>query len=158
MNAKEYGIPQSRNRVFFISTLDKIDNLNIPKTDLLFEAKDILENEVEEKYYLTDKKILSLKRIGSAFEGQFKPKNINDFVVAKCLLTEVSKSESNFIIINNRIRRLTPLECWRLMGWSVEDFQKVSFLSDTQLYKQAGNSIVVQVLEKILKSIYKEIE
>ena len=52
----------------------------------------------------------------------------------------------------------TPLECWRLMGFDDEDFYKAqqSGVSDTQLYKQAGNSIVVNVLEKIFKNLYKE--
>ena len=51
-----------------------------------------------------------------------------------------------------RIRRLTPLECWRLMGFSDEDFRAAEadeINSDTQLYAQAGNSIVVNVLEAI---------
>lgn len=49
-----------------------------------------------------------------------------------------------------RIRKLTPKECWRLMGFSDEDFDEAAKLnSDTQLYKQAGNSIVVNVLEAI---------
>ena len=58
-----------------------------------------------------------------------------------------------------RIRKLTPLECWRLMGFDDEDFYKAqqSGVSDTQLYKQAGNSIVVNVLEKIFKNLYKEV-
>jgi len=53
-----------------------------------------------------------------------------------------------------RIRKLTPLECWRLMGFDDEDFQKAAAVnSNTQLYKQAGNSIVVNVLEGILKQL-----
>ena len=49
-----------------------------------------------------------------------------------------------------RIRKLTPLECWRLMGFTDEDFEKAEEVnSNTQLYKQAGNSIVVPVLEGI---------
>ena len=49
-----------------------------------------------------------------------------------------------------RIRKLTPKECWRLMGFTDEDFEKAQEVnSDTQLYKQAGNSIVVQVLQAI---------
>lgn len=46
-----------------------------------------------------------------------------------------------------RIRKLTPRECWRLMGFTDEDFDKAASVnSNTQLYKQAGNSIVKQVL------------
>lgn len=54
-----------------------------------------------------------------------------------------------------RIRKLTPRECWRLMGFSDEDFDKAKAagISDTQLYKQAGNSIVVDVLMAIFKEL-----
>ena len=53
-----------------------------------------------------------------------------------------------------RIRKLTPRECWRLMGFTDEDFDKASeVVSDTQLYKQAGNSIVVDVLEAIFREM-----
>lgn len=60
--------------------------------------------------------------------------------------------------IDFKIRKLTPKECWRLMGFSDNDFQKASDtgLSNTQLYKQAGNSIVVDVLEKIFKNLFLE--
>ena len=55
-----------------------------------------------------------------------------------------------------RIRKLTPKECWRLMGFSDESFDKAKAtgISDSQLYKQAGNSIVVNVLEKILEELF----
>lgn len=55
---------------------------------------------------------------------------------------------------NLRIRKLTPRECWRLMGYDDEDFDKASQVcSNTQLYKQAGNSIVVNVLVAILNNL-----
>jgi site-specific DNA-cytosine methylase len=54
-----------------------------------------------------------------------------------------------------RIRKLTPKECWRLMGFTDEDFCKAEKVnSNTQLYKQAGNSIVVNVLEEIFKQMF----
>lgn len=54
-----------------------------------------------------------------------------------------------------RIRKLTPKECWRLMGFDDIDFEKAQKVnSNTQLYKQAGNSIVVNVLEKIFKNLF----
>lgn len=57
---------------------------------------------------------------------------------------------------NLRIRKLTPKECWRLMGFDDEDFDKAAQVnSKTQLYKQAGNSIVVNVLEAIFKELFK---
>lgn len=56
---------------------------------------------------------------------------------------------------NLRIRKLTPLEYWRLMGFDDEDFYKAEKVdSNTQLYKQAGNSIVVNVLEEIFKKLF----
>lgn len=57
-----------------------------------------------------------------------------------------------------RIRKLTPLECWRLMGFRDEAFYKAQELgiSDSQLYKQAGNSIVVNCLYYIFKNLFKE--
>ena len=56
-----------------------------------------------------------------------------------------------------RIRKLTPLECWRLMGFDESDFRKAEKVnSNSQLYKQAGNSIVVNVLENIFKKLLVE--
>lgn len=57
----------------------------------------------------------------------------------------------------SQIRKLTPLECWRLMGFNDSDFYAAQAVnSDTQLYKQAGNSIVVNVLEAIMGNLLKE--
>ena len=57
---------------------------------------------------------------------------------------------------NLRIRKLTPKECWRLMGFDDVDFERAAKVnSNTQLYKQAGNSIVVNVLEQILKKLFE---
>lgn len=56
-----------------------------------------------------------------------------------------------------RIRKLTPKECWRLMGFSDEDFHKAEAVnSNAQLYKQAGNAIVVNVLEAIFGAMIGE--
>lgn len=70
--------------------------------------------------------------------------------VAQTLTTSCNQGT----LINYRIRKLTPCECWRLMGFADEQFKKdEKVCSNTQLYKQAGNSIVVQVLEGIFKSL-----
>ena len=78
----------------------------------------------------------------------------------KKLSTILCKRNNNCALIekNNdcdlQIRKLTPKECWRLMGFDDEDFEKAEKInSNTQLYKQAGNSIVVNVLEEILKNL-----
>lgn len=58
-----------------------------------------------------------------------------------------------------RVRKLTPLECWRLQGFEDKDFEKAAKVcSNTQLYKQAGNSITVQVLEGILRNLIPQDE
>ena len=63
-------------------------------------------------------------------------------------------ADSMGTVDNYRIRKLTPKECWRIMGFDDEDFRKAEQVnSNTQLYKQAGNSIVVNVLEGILKNL-----
>lgn len=68
-------------------------------------------------------------------------------------------ADSMGTVDNYRIRKLTPKECWRLMGFDDEDFRKAEQVnSNTQLYKQAGNSIVVNVLEAILKNLLEEEE
>jgi DNA (cytosine-5)-methyltransferase 1 len=63
--------------------------------------------------------------------------------------------EPRKIMTKYRIRKLTPLECWRLMGFEDDDFNKCkeAKISDSQLYKMAGNSIVVDVLEAILSNL-----
>lgn len=62
------------------------------------------------------------------------------------------------MLTDHGVRKLTPRECWRLMGFTDSDFDKAQeACSDTQLYKQAGNSIVVQVLEGILKNLIEEV-
>ena len=92
-------------------------------------------------------------------------------------ITKSSWQENNFLIVASRgrdsknpsdrkdnyavelpeyrIRKLTPKECWRLMGCSDEDFHKAEQVnSNSQLYKQAGNAIVVDVLEAIFKQMF----
>ena len=66
-------------------------------------------------------------------------------------------ADSMGTVDNYRIRKLTPKECWRLMGFDDADYRKAEQVnSNTQLYKQAGNSIVVNVLEAILKNLLEE--
>lgn len=66
-------------------------------------------------------------------------------------LTVADIEKINYVETKYRIRKLTPKECWRLMGYTDEDFDKASAsgVSNSQLYKQAGNAIVKQVLMSI---------
>lgn len=73
------------------------------------------------------------------------------------LKSGMDHQQGNIIYDTLRIRKLTPKECWRLMGFDDEDFEKAEKVnSNTQLYKQAGNSIVVNVLEAIFKNLLKD--
>lgn len=255
LNAKDYGIPQNRERVFTISILKESivyddynsnirkdqdlttncgsstirngwkiieceQNFTFPlKQELTLRLKDMLENEVDEKYYLSEYKINSISH-WKAYQKPFEKVQGKNSIVPtltargageehsgmitysdsldnttnlqdKCLnIKEATKkgykeaydgdsvnleqpnsktrrgrvgnqvaqtltTSCNQGVVNNyRIRKLTPKECWRLMGFDDEDFEKASQVnSNAQLYKQAGNSIVVQVLEAIFREL-----
>lgn len=77
--------------------------------------------------------------------------------VQKSIIPTLKTSCTDIGIVDGyRIRRITPLECWRFMGIFDEDFYKAknAGVSDSQLYKQAGNGIVVNVMEAILKQLF----
>lgn len=261
LNAKDYGIPQNRERVFGISIRKDIDKgFDFPKGfELGLRLKDMLEENVDQKYYLSEdiqkrfkltdetmtksiigttapdfrtieqrdlvyqpngiigtlvatdykqpKQILEPIRIDGLFDDEkskhqagsiwdinalsptldtmqggyrqpcvivreatkkgYAEAEVGDSInleqpnsktrrgrvgkgVAQTLTTSCNQAT---IEPNNYIRKLTPKECWRLMGFSDEDFDKVKGISDTQLYKQAGNSIVVNVVKALFNEL-----
>lgn len=170
LNAKDYGIPQNRERVFCVSILGEHEPYKFPnKQKLTVKLKDILENRVDEKYYLSaEEKTKQLILQDTSVSHMITTDDSKAVVVQKPRgfnkggLHEVSPSitksswqENNFLVHEYRIRKLTPKECWRLMGCSDEDFDKAqSVNSNSQLYKQAGNAIVVDVLEAIFKQLF----
>ena len=181
LNAKDYGVPQNRERVFTVSIRNDLDtSFSFPeKQELKIHLKDVLENEVEEKYYLTDKQVESFKAStakaqakGNGFKFEpfererervlhtiaTRPGNRKTDNFIKELSEESKQSTATMGTLEGyRIRKLTPKECWRLMGFADSDFEKAKAagISNSQLYKQAGNSIVVNVLEGILKNLLK---
>lgn len=109
-------------------------------------------NEVEERYYLSEK---VRDYVLSSGTKTFRTTTKTDLEIARPLLQSMHKMHragvDNYVTHNKgRIRKLTPKECLRLMGFR-DDFKQV--VSDTQLYRQAGNSIVVDVLIAILKQL-----
>jgi DNA (cytosine-5)-methyltransferase 1 len=238
LNAKDYGVPQNRERVFIVGIRDDKDSFfNFPKVEPLTKRlKDVLESEVEEKYYLSEKMVnylgaakrsidfgnkdtekapcLNAVYFKTPTDGFYieepkicamrgrnieNPKSrksgqptqqmieVNENGVSNSLTT-VQKDNlvvEPYIIDNtmgfenesrkyythspairagrhgletisqSRIRKLTPIECFRLMDFpdSLVDNARKAGVSDSQLYKQAGNSIVVAVLEKIIKNL-----
>jgi DNA (cytosine-5)-methyltransferase 1 len=128
--------------------------------DFVFEQNNIPEHdafvfdvtEVEEKYYLSDKVKHYVLAGGTK---NFKTSAATDLSVARPLLQSMHKMHragvDNYVTHNKgRIRKLTPKECLRLMGFG-DGFKQV--VSDTQAYRQAGNSIVVDVLIALLKQM-----
>lgn len=203
LNAKDYGIPQSRERVFTISIRNDIDkDFHFPeKQPLELRLKDLLDANVDEKYYLSDAQVNRIKTSTyTSNNRRIQKKDYCDTLCArdwkdpKCvevdrlygifdneqskhqagsvynteglsptLDTMQSVNHNNCALIeednscNLRIRKLTPKECWRLMGFDDVDFEKAEKInSNTQLYKQAGNSIVVNVLEAIFKELFRK--
>ena len=107
----------------------------------------------------------ALKNIGADFEhhrvvefDKYPVASYNAIHGTNFVPMDVTKTHWNDLGIEDkdkyRIRKLTPKECWRLMGWQDEQFHKAEAVnSNTQLYKQAGNGIVVPVLEAIFRQM-----
>lgn len=108
-------------------------------------------NDVEEKYYLSDK-VRDYVLAGGT--KNFRTSTKTDLPVARPLLQSMHKMHragvDNYVTHMGRIRKLTPRECLRLMGFR-DDF-KIE-VSDTQMYRQAGNSIIVDMLIAVMKQM-----
>lgn len=208
LNAKDYGIPQNRERLFVVGFKEK-RNFSFPKPiGLNISMQDLLQDVVPEKYFLPEKGIkfvTDIKNLSKRYtqvngtvalcqkanqqfnwHGDFVASSVmdmnkyylsetvknyvlasgtksfyskpeTDLEIARPLLSTMAKMHragvDNYITRGEHLRKLTPRECLRLMGFP-DDFKIV--VSDTQMYRQAGNSIVVDVLINILTSIYDE--
>lgn len=176
LNAKDYGIPQNRPRLFVVGIRNDIQckDFEFPKEKTLKKTvKDFLEDnlKVDSKYYLGQKgfefvtnpkyrnraqvnsNIMQCQKANQQFnwngEFVFIPlKNLNN---NKKILEKAYVSKYNGVI--GVARKLTPIECVRLMGFS----NKFKFpeIPDQWKYRQSGNSIVVNIFEEILKEIKK---
>ena len=206
LNAKDYGVPQNRERIFVVSSLENI-HYNFPKqVELKSKMKDLLEEKVDDKYYLSEKLLKYFSdmknRNGFTRGEKFNPRKLENCNTAFAITTRAgARATDNYIIqlgnlkntesfggnpqtervyspdgispcLNTmqggglepkilqsedyKIRKLTPLECWRLMGFSDNDYYAAKSVgtSNAQLYKQAGNSIVVTVLEAIFRNLF----
>ena len=221
--ATDYGIPQTRNRCFMVSILGDYSYSFPPKQELKLKLKDMLEDEVDEKYYLSDAtlntggetKILiknatkkgyleaeegdgvdissrmeyhrgtvqkgktqTLTTMGGENNGvvvnrfyeqaleTFNNNEVEDGDIIDAYNKKVINDGNSPTITTRpegfktailpvqdlRIRKLTPKECFRLMGVKDDDFEKVAKnQSDASLYRLAGDSIVVNVLMAIFK-------
>jgi len=160
LNAKHYGIPQNRNRAFMVSILGDYSYEFPKRQKLKLRLKDFLEEEVDEKYYLSAKLLKHIDKTGISNGEYIQFERYNGQFESLCRVwlkfspTLHTKSKDIIIYDGENYRHMTNLECWRLMGFTDDDFEKASKVnSNSQLYKQAGNSIVVQVLEAIFKQM-----
>ena len=217
LNAKDYGVPQNRERVFIVSIRKDLDDgFSFPNGfPLIKKLKDVLEDSVDEKYYLSQAMVNYISSTHDTYTGNNRASLVNKEIASSVTTKEgitrlvpfadesvkpsaaVNFEREKQQIINSnkeiyqcecesawqdnkvglkvsptlrannnntfaytglRIRKLTPLETWRLMGFDDEDFRKAEKVnSNAQLYKQAGNSIVVDVLEHLLTKALKAI-
>lgn len=207
LNAKDFGVPQNRERVFIVSIRRDVndDCFGFPKGfPLKRRLKDVLESNVDEKYYLSDDavNVMVQHRLRNEAKGNgFGAKFMDGNEVCSTLVTGSYKSNSPylkvkqignvrpsstrenpnqgrvydssglsptlgcmeggsrqpFVKLDYRIRKLTPKECFRLMGFDDADVDVLisNGISDSQLYKMAGNSIVVDVLVALLRNVLR---
>lgn len=171
LNAVDYGAAQSRERVFCISILN-------PKKDFIFPApiprsvklKDILDpkEKVPDNMYMNDRPFIFRDNPTESDNGLIHLGNLemagNESVkrvyspegVCPTLTTMTGGHRQPKIwTAEDGVRKLTPRECWKLMGFGEDLFAKVEGrLSNTQLYKQAGNTICIPCLEAIFKELF----
>ena len=159
LNARDYGIPQNRERVFCISEFGGKENFEFPDPiKLKFKLYDILDENVDEKFYLKKGQVIN-EPIEQEYcycldSNYWKGTTLQSFLNKhrRQLVTDKVNEMGQYIP-----RRLTPRETWRLMGVNEEDIEKASQLvCQTSLYKQSGNSIVVPVLEAIFRQWFIE--
>jgi len=196
LDAKDYGIPQSRERIFIVSIRKDIDTgiFEFPKPlEPRLRLIDMLEETVDEKYFLSDKEITYMNRETKDGRNHWDFKHHSDITdeYSKCLTANMMKGVPYNVLrigsvdlnghdlckriysiygcsptiptgqsgntipkipVGEVARKFTPKECFRLMGFDDSDWQVLvdNKISDSQLYKMAGNSIVVDVAEELL--------
>ena len=184
LNAKNYGIPQNRERVYVLAIRKDLDNLRFKFPEPIEGGKtfnDILDNPkpffegTDERIVIHDKIMDSVKRniirdkelIISSDKNIFRmecPSAFQDNVVGiKCTPTLTASNHSTIVLQKTQIdgqeryliKKLSASEALRMTGFTEEDYKAASaVVSDSQIYKQAGNSIVVDVLYAIIVELF----
>lgn len=182
VNGTDYGVPQNRERVFVFSIRGEHTPYEFPEAEVLEETlRDWLDKKVDDKFYLSSKMkdyILDKNETqkGTKWEGRANGDVLNPSIAHTIGCRSAAGNQragvSNFIIDdrpdnvpvlelkkedndNLPIRRLTPGECYRLMGFTDEEFERAeSVTSNAQLYNQSGNTIIVNVLVALFKNLF----
>ena len=141
LNSKNFGVPQNRERVYIVGHLREASGRQVFP---------IIETR-------SDKSIIQLGNIKKteSFGGNPQCGRVySPAGLAPCLNTMQGGQREPKIFIDGKVRKLTPRECWRLQGfpdWAFDKAQEVN--SNSQLYKQAGNSVMVNVIAAIAKEL-----
>ena len=164
LNSSDYGVPQTRNRLFIVCFKNKRVEFEFPKPiPCNIDMHSILEKDVDKRYYLSEKLKSTILADGT---GGYIAKSEINMSPARPLCATMHKMHracqdnyysDDYILGNgdtNSIRKLTPRECARLQGFD-ENF-KID-VSDTQAYKQFGNAVTVNVSRAVALAIKKSL-
>lgn len=163
MNSMEYGnVPQNRERVYIVGFSSKAMLSNFAWPDKLLLSRtlqDVLEKDVDDKYYYKGKPLYSkiksyITEEGKAYQWRRKYVRENKKGVSPTLTANMGEGGHNVPIIRdkNGIRKLTPRECFSLQGFP-STYLLPENLPDSKLYKQAGNSVTVTVISRLANNI-----
>lgn len=171
LNASEYGnIPQNRERIYIIGFKNPDANARfqwpepIPLTTKLSDLIDF-RRKVEPKYYYTDERPFwdmlesGVTKTNTMYQWRRQYVRENKSGVCPTLTANMGMGGHNVPLIKTRygIRKLTPRECFNLMGFD-QEFRLPQEIATSQLYKQAGNSVVVPVVKRIASQIKQAIQ
>lgn len=168
LNSMEYGnIPQNRERIYIAGFRDKrhCDNFEFPKpVKLTTKVSDLLEKNVDKKYYYNGKPLYEklkdfVKEKNKVYQWRRQYVRENKKGVCPTLTANMGMGGHNVPIIKDEkgIRKLTPAECFRIQGFP-KNYELPTNIADSALYKQAGNSVSVPVLEAVAKQIMKAMQ
>jgi DNA (cytosine-5)-methyltransferase 1 len=170
LNAKTHGnIPQNRERIYIIGFRSEAAHeayswpAQIPLTTQLKDLIDF-EGEVAEKYYYTAERpfyselVSSITKENTIYQWRRRYVRENMSGVSPTLTANMGMGGHNvpLILTTHGIRKLTPQECFRLMGF--EDLKIPAGMAESRLYKQAGNAVVVPVIKRIANQIHEALQ
>ena len=157
LNSKDFGVPQNRERVFIIGHLRGESGRKVFPIDGQIKNTNCVRQIGNLKIRIKEatKKGYSEATIGDSVNLSHPNSKTRRGRVGKQIANTLLTGEEQGVVMNDfRIRKLTPKECWRLQGfpdWAFERAAKVN--SNSQLYKQAGNSVTVNVIEAIARRL-----
>ncbi|TJX93605.1 DNA cytosine methyltransferase [Staphylococcus haemolyticus] len=170
LNAKDYGnIPQNRERIYIVGfkDIEQYKNFDFPKPIYLKQRiTDVIDfsKRVDDSFYYTEDKYKfyhllkeSIVKSDTIYQWRRKYVRENKSNVSPTLTANMGTGGHNvpLILSKHGIRKFTPRECFSLQGFP-ESF-KLPDLANSHLYKQAGNSVVVPVVNRIAQNIYKSV-